>query len=246
MEYTDSFKQLVNACLSPDKNKYVGWGNPNAKILMIGKEAASLKDDYDYLNNADCWKKHIESSTLPANMLINLNQYSGDDEKILSLRRNWGVNTWSKYQKINDLIFNCGTDGFKNKCVTFLEKMFTTEINDSPSFRTSIADKSEMDERKKIFKESDFIQNFPVIILACSDYIQNSETMREIDYLFNVTYDGDDKNGKFFFTPHNWFYTHHNLDRSKLVIHTRQLSANVRTDMLEEMAKVIRKHLNLY
>lgn len=41
----------------------------------------------------------------------------------------------------------------------------------------------------------------------------------------------------------NWFFTHFNNDKTKLVIHTRQLSANVKTDLLKDMGKVIREHL---
>lgn len=56
MEYTQEFKDFVNACMRPDgRNLYVGIGNPNAKILFIGKEAAMREADDDYKNNAKCW-----------------------------------------------------------------------------------------------------------------------------------------------------------------------------------------------
>ena len=51
MEYTQEFKDFVNACMRPDgRNLYVGIGNPNAKILFIGKEAAMREADDDYKN----------------------------------------------------------------------------------------------------------------------------------------------------------------------------------------------------
>lgn len=81
-----------------------------------------------------------------------------------------------------------------------------------------------------------------MIILACSNYIQNNDNIREIDNIFGVTYDGDDV-GKFWFNKSNWFYTHHDTSGRKLVIHTRQLSADVKNELLEEMARIIKKHL---
>ena len=34
MEYLDEFKEFVNYC--NQNGKYVGWGNPNSKILIVG------------------------------------------------------------------------------------------------------------------------------------------------------------------------------------------------------------------
>lgn len=59
--------------------------------------------------------------------------------------------------------------------------------------------------------------------------------------MFDVSCDGDDK-GSIFITRVIGFYTHHNADRTTLVIHTRQLSADVKNEMLDEMADIIRLH----
>jgi hypothetical protein len=74
-----------------------------------------------------------------------------------------GKNTWSKYQRLSDYIWEKESQKFK---VDFLKYAFTTEINDSPELNTSNADKSSLNTRKKSYKESDFIQNFPVIVIA--------------------------------------------------------------------------------
>ena len=107
---------------------------------------------------------------------------------------------------------------------------------------TSKADKSGLNERKEMFKNSDFIQNFPVIVLACSDYIRNDNENREIDNVFEVTFDNHELT-KYSFSKGNWFFTHHNKDKSKLVIHTRQLSSDVNNNMLKEMGEIIKQHL---
>ena len=233
MEYTQEFKDFVNACMRPNgQNFYVGIGNPNAEILFIGKEAAMREADDDYKNNAKCWREHIYKGTCEDL------DYLVHEEHLL--RKGWGRNTWSKYQKLKDCIVE--NKEIQPFYVDFLKDVFTTEINDSPSKKTSDAVKIGLNARKKLFKDSAFIQNFPVVVLACSGYLKNDENIREIDDIFGVTYDGDEK-GKKVYTSANWFYTHHSEDGRRLVIHTRQLSANVLNDMLEEMGEVIRKHL---
>jgi len=126
--------------------------------------------------------------------------------------------------------------------IDFLENVFTTEINDAPNKNTSTADKSKLNERKSLFKESAFIQGFPVVVLACSNYIKNNEDIREIEEIFGVKYEADFP--KNVYNRTNWFFPHYNEIGSKLVIHTRQLSADVKGDLLIDMAEIIRDHLN--
>lgn len=233
MLYKTSFIDFVNNCL--ENCYYVGTGNPNSKILFIGKESAieptnTVGQDW-YLQNAKQWKSHIENNTTEC--------FSYYVNEMHPLRKNWGKNTWSKYQLLSNNILGKQTEKY---CVDFLQSIFTTEINDSPAKTTSTANKSGLNERKILFKESTFIQEYPVILLACSNYIKNNSELREIDEIFNVAYDGDEK-GKHWFNKSNWFFTHHSPDNSKLVIHTRQLSADVSNEMLKSMGEVIRQHL---
>lgn len=231
--YTDNFKKFVIQGI----NKYfVGTGNPNADILLIGKESAikfaEIQGRNWYLNNALDWQHHIENGTCET-----LEYYVDETHK---LRKDWGKNTWSKYQKLSDYIFKKGNEKYK---IDFLKNLFTTEINDSPDQNTSTADKSGLNERKTMLKESEFIQSFPVVVLACSNYIQNNDNVREIDNIFNVSFDGPET-GKYWYSKGNWFFVHHNSDKSKLVIHTRQLSADVKDDLLKDMGIVISEHLS--
>lgn len=217
-------------------NFYIGTGNPNSKILIIGKESAIETDDLQsfewYRNNAKDWKKHIENKT------CEVLEYYVDEKH--PLRKSWGKNTWSKYQKLSDYILEKESENFK---VDFLNHIFTSEINDSPSKTTSKANKTKISSRKEILKTSEFIQNFPVILLACSNYITNNENNREINDIFEVEYIGDEI-GRKFYSSGNWYFLHYNKDKTKLVIHTRQLSTNVNNELLKDLAKIIRKHLN--
>ena len=241
--YPNSFKCYVEKCIcekNPDKNLFVGTGNPNAHILIIGKESAISKNRSEndwYFNNAINWSNHIQNNTCEI-LEYDVHEKKGSIEEH-PLKKGWGKNTWSKYQRLFDFIREKAAPAYR---VDFLKSAFTTEINDSPSSKTSNADKGSIGEKKLLFKESAFIQDFPVVVLACSNYIKNNDKAREIDDIFNVTYDGD-TDGKYTYSKGNWFFTHHNADKTKLVIHTRQLSANVDDKMLEDMAEVIRNHL---
>lgn len=220
---------------------YIGIGNPYAKILFIGKESAIENEDIriqEYSKNANDWMGLIENNKGQV--------LSYAVSKDHDLRAGWGRNTWSKYQKLTDMIFERESKHFH---VDFLERVFTTEINNSPSKQTASADKSSLKDRKKLFENSGFIQSFPVVVLACSNYITNIDPNREIDKTFKVTYAGDETGKYTDYKGGNWFYLHYSEDFKKLVIHTRQLSMNVDNKMLEDMGKVIRDHLirnNLY
>jgi len=64
MEYTQEFKDFVNACMRYDgQNLHVGTGNPNAKTLFVGKEAAMHEADNGYKNNAKHREQHIYEGT---------------------------------------------------------------------------------------------------------------------------------------------------------------------------------------
>lgn len=230
--YGDKFKNFVKNGVA---NYYIGTGNPNSNTLLIGKESAIDVNDTIgrkwYEENALSWENHIKSNT------CEILEYSVDQDH--PLRAGWGKNTWSKYQKLSEIIRDKESGAYY---VDFLKHSFTTEINDAPMKKTSDADKSGIPERKLLFKSSKFIQDFPVIVLACSDYIKNNDNIREIDEIFGVTYAGDEK-GKFWYNKGNWFFLHYSPDFKKLVIHTRQLSADVKNELLLDMGKIIRKHL---
>lgn len=232
--YKEDFKKFVENGI---KNKYhVGTGNPNAQILYIGKESAIADDNYEgrkrYDKNARDWQNHIENNT------CEILSYPIPEDHVFRREKSWGKNTWSKYQRLTDRIFE--KEG-KPYYIDFLENVFTTEINDAPNKNTNTADKSKLNERKSLLKESNFIQSFPVVVLACSNYIKNNDNIREIDEIFGVKYDYEFL--KKVYNKTNWFFSHYNEDRTKLVIHTRQLSADVKAYLLNDMGAVIREHL---
>lgn len=228
-KFKDSFHSLVDKC-AEDK-VHVGEGNPDAKILIVGKEAPIAETDCNYeryVNNAKYWKE-------------------GAKEKISDQNynpTNAGC-TFRKYQKLNDFIWpdkKLGAHKF-----SFKENVFFAEMSDLPAMNTAKAKKEKdfkerLEKREEFFK-SDFIQQFPVVILACGDYIKNNDSIRQIDDIFGVRYI---KKGPHIHTLNRQsFWVHYNADQTKLVIHTRQLSGNVTNVLLEDMGKTIRQFLDI-
>jgi hypothetical protein len=240
MQYPENFLKVL------DLNTFIGTGNPNSKILIVGKEVAT-----DPENGKDAELEKINLEAFNRNSL----DWKSNVEKSLSIEsiEDWSISnennplyafkgiiikkqghTWNKYQKLNNYIF----DKLNNKELNFQEDFFITEMSDLPSKTTGLAQrKKEFKEKLKHRKESlfktEFIQNFPIVVLACSNYINGEE----ICDIFNVNY--IEEKG----IPRQKFWIHSNSDKSKLVIHTRNLSTDVSDKLLNDIAFEIKTFL---
>lgn len=226
MDREKLFEEFIKECeTQKPRMQFCGQGNPNKDILIVGKESTAVRDNLILDNIKLCKDKRLRDAPREID--------STND-------------TWGNYQQLCDLVY-CRKSNYSTMWDFEKECAFTTELNNNPSKKALIPNKKtriSIAERLELFKKSKFIQSFPVVVLACSNYIINKDDNRQIDCTFGVTYDGDEK-GKYYYSPFNWFYTHHNEDKSKLVIHTRQLSQNVMCQMMVDMAKVIRDHLGI-
>jgi hypothetical protein len=210
-----------------------GQGNPNADILIIGKEPYG-----DEIKDTEKFLEFLETNY--NNCGVHCFQKNKDD--------NFGkLVTWKNYQKLIYYVYKgIKYDGFDKDIIDFEKHAFTTELSSMPRRKSNYkASKKMIQKRLAFFKESGFIQSFPVVVLACGPYIKNIGDIknRQIDSTFSVTY----KDRQAFPGSGIWFYNHYNKDNSKLVIHTRQLS-NFHGDgnlLIKKMAEVIRKHLNI-
>ncbi len=236
MKYSKEFEKLVKNCVS--NNAHIGEGNPSAKILFVGQEAAYDGKTDEYKANIIKWDSHINNLESDLNFEYRNDFSSG--------------HTWRKYQKLHDYIFPefIASEGRIN----FHERIFTTEMSDNPAKKNSQTKiypnfKSDLQQRKDSFFNEKFIQDFKIIVLACSKYIVNNEKNWEINNLFEVEYVGDDfetidgLKGTKYYSRGNWYFLHLNTNKTKLVIHTRQLSSNVNDELLKDMGKIIREHL---
>jgi hypothetical protein len=216
------FRQFVDILAL--NGQFVGQCNPKADILIIGKESAAESGDEWYKSNALKWKE----SEIGAIGRWNYQVSEG------YLFNSWGKNTWSNYQKLIDCIF--GTDLFARKEVNFEGLVFTTELNSGAAKASHLADKSSITDRKRIFKESEFIQGFKVVVLACKTYIMPNE----VQDIFGIK---QEKDSTQWFSKFSDFEVYRSEDKQKLVLRTRQLSSNIHADLIPAMAKVISNHL---
>lgn len=212
------------------ENEYVGLGNPYSKILFIGKEAGAEIGTEIYHGSVKAWKEknNYAKRFLSESNLRNLNH------------------TWQRNQKLYETIAEKLeiklSEPKKDKYeITFVENIFTTELSCLPAKNTSEAKKQanfkdELKKRKEKFFKSDFIQNFPVILIFASDNNYIETYTGEICELFNVKYDGlfeYDVKDKI------WLHSSKIQNEPKLLIHTRQLTNRISKKLIENLAEII-------
>lgn len=233
MDREKQFEQFLEEC--KNRNEWCGQGNPNAHILIIGKEPYK--------------KKLIPDPEIIRQLLQE--QYDLCRSKKYGIADRKDNPTWINYQKLIEKVFK--EKKFNPKVFDFEKYVFTTELN------TIFRPKAELDEETRnninkrllFFKDSAFIKSFPVVILTCNNFISNNEKKGFlINDTFGVEYDIDPNlegkpKGEYKdnYKSGHWFYTHHGDNGKKLVIHTRQLSRLYDYVFLDDMAKIIRAHL---
>ena len=228
------FDEYLIECKS--RKEWCGLGNPDSHILIVGKEP---------------YKENLVEDTEEIRKLLQ-EDYDICENHIFGTGVRKKNPTWNNYQKIIEKVFL--HKDFNPNVYSFEECAFTTELNTMFRPQAQLDEKTvkNINERLFFFKESEFINSFPVILLACGNFISNDE---ERGFLINNTFDvefdvepdskgklkGEHKDG---YKSGHWFYTHHRKkDGKRLVIHTRQLSNLFDYRILDDMADIIREHL---
>ena len=137
------FEEFINEC--EKNNQICGQGNPNADILIIGKESTDTCEDALYQNIERCRNKMERDALRP----IDPNN-----------------KTWANYQNLFDNIY-CRKSEFIDKW-DFEKFAFTTELSSIPRKNSKYSEaKPFIQDRLRFFEKSKFIQDFHGIILAC-------------------------------------------------------------------------------
>ena len=213
---------------APNPN-YIGFGNPNSKILIIGKELAFKEDDLEQLqnesiNNPYQWQQKINDEFIKETKgKKNFDPEMPYDDYIPTK----GNHTWKLYEKLNQKIEK--RHKVANKEI-FKRNFFFTEMNTIPSKYSNGLGKQIKNKRIELFKESDFFQSFKIVILAFGSYLKE----KEIKEIFQVD-EGDYSLNK----SRNKLITYEDKTNNKLIIHTRQLSVDTSNELLENIAKKI-------
>lgn len=257
--YTEKFKQVVQYC--KQNNLFVGYGNPNGKVLVIGKEAAHVakEDLVDHLekkkeellqSNVAQWEHILSTGEVPnydgerpisdENPLYAYgNQFNKKDIRKEGKPYNGGTSdTYTKYEKLYEQLF---LQGEKLKKINFQKEFFITELSDYPT-KESYNDKEieafrqqSIEERKSLFALP-FFKDFPIVIVAAGDYpIKYKFDMQQT---FDVQWEGKTiQVGKY------WYNLHFSKDNKRILIHTRQLSNSFSGELIAAIASEAKKFL---
>ncbi len=251
MKRLNLFKSLINNLETKkvkDYFKFIGTGNPMADILIIGKEASISKEKQpnqyktEIANNFSVWKKMIEKNDFNQDKIPYLKNieyqsplypYKGQVLQINNGKNGGTSRTWMTYQKLYNRIYNKK----ENHNIDFHNDVF---INATPSPNTANADTQTIDFRKNEILSSDFIKNFPVIILAGTGYFNTlkdgAENLNEIEEIFEVRFHQKKLAENKVRQP---YWIHWNMDKTRLLINTYQLSIGIADILLDEIAKEI-------
>ena len=172
-------KSFVDLVYSKTGNEnYLGMGNPNAKILIIGREPAhDLRTEegreahhQDQELNRTNWKNLIEGRPVEGRCNPRRpfpGQLCKPNRKSSKSKDGTAV-TWIWYQKLVDLIL--GRE-YKKCCpVDFHDFCFHTDISSASAENLKTTNKNakaiSVDERSKYLFKTEFFKQFPITILA--------------------------------------------------------------------------------
>lgn len=189
MNRTNLLQTLSNSY----KSDFLGYGNPNGDILIIGKECAFEPETVDefyeelnqltYYNNADSWdkfcKKPHDSSLISDWKHVKRSDWEKEFSPRFAFRGQCCTiggttgtsTTWYRYQKLIDLFL--GTKKTKEDLLDFQDYCFITELNGLPmkKSRPSKDVKRSIENRVNGLLKEPFFQSFPLVIAACKGYI---------------------------------------------------------------------------
>ena len=234
MIFNKNFENFLDVC--EVHKQYVGLGNPNSKILFIGKEPGISSEAESVHGTAQSWKKKTPY----------WNRYTPKEEKLKNKNH-----TWQKYQKLYEHIFEgLNTEKFTKEDheITFVEHVFTTELNNIHASTSNEAKKNadfkpNLKKRKETFWKDDFINQFQIVIIFALDrkYIETYEG--EVRDLFGVEYSPKNKAEIEYSKKHKlWVYKSKDDSKNifpKLLIHTRQLTNGASNDLIEKIGDEI-------
>lgn len=257
-QFTQHTSMTFQQLLGETQEKYIGVGNPNAKILIISNEPGinpenRVQHETEVEHNKLHWL-NFDGNVEPivnciTGEIVNYDNYSprfpykGQRYAIFSnkstLRGKGGTSrTWYFYQTLLDKLR--GYNRQSCELLDFHDYCFTTDLS---SACASTSNETDPYERKKsikdragkdnIFFSHDFFQQFPIVIVATKDYVERFKHIFNPKDLFGFdTYKTD-------ICESGWINIHKREGESpKLLLHTKHFST-VSNDYLMRMTQII-------
>lgn len=268
MEYTEDF--IEAAYVAKTENLFLGYGNPNGKILLIDMEqnynSAEVLDSEKYYEdllrnrteinqkNANDWFKNIgenfitdwdlkkESKKLSSNNPLN---YFSNQK---NLRRN-GLEESNTEMNLLDaglqyqkIYENVFIDGKKQEYMNFEKEIFITYMNDLPFNKTCDYSTLNRLKQESIDLRKDF---FKLFFFKSFPVIILATDSYPHKYNFSI----EDSFGRYWsnaWQPSNYInswwhrYTNFNNDDEKTVFHTSQINPPVTDNLIESISEQIK------
>ena len=256
IKYSTEFRNVLEFCKKEENRFYLGEGNPNAEILIIGKECANCHSEENSVErNLTSWDRLVQSNAqiIPMKADTDCKIFESDNsllpwrnQKFLIRKKGGAIGkdgtatTWYNYQKLIDFINGVKRTRVDN--IDFHEYCFETELSQIPLSNSKLltSDKEHLRkdgiERRLILFRQEFFKKIKVIIMACGNYPRDYGI--DIQNVFNVEWVGKTnemtKRG-------NWWNKHDGTSFGpRLLIHTRQFSNGITDELIENIANEVR------
>ncbi|PZX09795.1 hypothetical protein LX69_03518 [Breznakibacter xylanolyticus] len=181
------FKQFANPF-------YIGFGNPNSEILVIGKEKAFSSENFELLikesiNNYKQWKTIIQNDLFKMNQLdvtskIGFSPLLPKSYHTGKTKRN---HTWSITASIINQIYpakELQVNEIQDITKSFFQQCFLTELNYKPA---KYHEGSGLSLERMDFLKSNFFKSFPSVIFSAKSYLKGDDKI--IKEIFNAKFD---------------------------------------------------------
>ena len=193
----EKLKHLIHDLEAMNLRPFIGYGNPDANILIVGKECALTVGSEDwklfYDSNFAQWKESFEGHGF--GYIHGQNPYDFEhgnfhpifpffEQRNKILRRGkigeGTISTYYYYQRLVDMVRSGSATQFtKSPNIVFFKDCFITELNDitrkSKENNGLVKDdhteiKKHIEKRFDWMRTTNFFNTFKVVILACGPY----------------------------------------------------------------------------
>lgn len=257
VNYSSEFKEILQ--LAKNKEMFLGTGNPNSKIVFIGKEAAideklnANQHFREISNNTIDWENNYDNEMQFSdidNWFITPNYnplypYKGQKHIVESRNKEGEIvkgkggtsKTWFNYQKIiNGIYFKDAS----NTTINYHEYAFSSELNQctGPYSRTIPKEitKESIDKRKELFQQP-FFKEFSITIVAVGHYVRDFDI--DLQQIFQMNFHEELSNEFSKGLSTNYINIHYDdlENPTKMLIHTNQLSM-VSNELVTRLSKI--------
>lgn len=224
--YNSTFQELVKSAVAKSDSYfskegwekpnpfYIGFGNPNASLLIIGQEKAidaTTKQGKKTMKlestlNPYQWQKMIAEGIVDRNYAV---EGPGVFKNpLFPYAKKPKQGTWNQYQLLTKTLFS-ELEDYPN---SFFTRAFITEINHEVS-KKKVGNQG--NPTRKNFMSHSFFKSFPMTIIAAGNYLSDAE----IEERFDVRRAPGDLS-----EPNMKLQVFENQEQQRVVLRTRQLS----------------------